>query len=306
MKNLFVNPDTLRLRAGWRILLTLILFGALNIGLGELIRAINGSLKGGGTLWFSILAVAATAAAYLGRKYFDKKSMRSLGLDFNRSAMVDILSGIFNSALVMAATFGIMLYFNLIEFDGFSWWTDTTTSISFSVAVIPLALAVFWRFMIVAWWEELFFRGIILQNIKEGLNMKWAIVLSTLFFALIHGSNPNATILSTIIIMIITLQLVYAYIKTQQLWMPMGLHLGWNFFQASVFGYASSGHESPTLISQHAVGPEWLSGGAFGAEGSILLIPLLLASLVLINLSVRWTRKANDDQRILSFNVSLN
>lgn len=299
MKKLFINPTDQRLRAGWRILLTIILFLSLNILLSVGIRTILGGLKAEGTLWWAILGFSATVAAFISRKYFDKKNLPSLGLNFDKHAIIDLFSGVINSAIVMALTYLIMLHFDLIEFVGFSWWTDDAHSTSFSLSVLPTALAVLWSFMIVAWWEELFFRGIILQNIKEGLNMKWAIILSTMAFGLVHAGNPNATVLSTVIIMIITLQLVYAYLKTKQLWLPIGLHLGWNFFQASVFGYASSGHESPTLITQNPIGPDWLSGGAFGAEGSIILIPLLLGSLVLINLSVRWTRKSGDVVQIL-------
>ncbi|WP_455170621.1 CPBP family intramembrane glutamic endopeptidase [Aegicerativicinus sediminis] len=304
MKAVFINPKTNLLRAGWRISLTLILFITLNLLLGELTREINGSLKGGGTLWFTVLAISATISAYIGRKYLDKKSMSSLGLQLNRRAIQDILFGIVNSALVMAVVFVIMLNFNLIEFEGFSWWSDNLTSATFSFTLIPVFLAVILRFMIVAWWEELFFRGIILQNIIEGLNLKWAIAISTLLFALIHAGNPNATLLSTIMIVLITLQLVYAYLKTKQLWMPMGLHFGWNLFQASIFGFASSGHKSPTLISQNPVGPDWLSGGEFGAEGSIILIPILIGSIALINIYINWSNKSEDNKNILTFNMN--
>ena len=110
-------------------------------------------------------------------------------------------------------------------------------------------------------------------------------------FGIIHAGNPNASILSTVLIMIITFKLVYAYLKTGQLWMPIGLHFGWNFFQASVLGFASSGHLSPSLIAQTPVGPDWLSGGAFGAENSILIAPITLASLYLMHLYVRRSRK---------------
>ncbi|MCS5489297.1 CPBP family intramembrane glutamic endopeptidase [Algoriphagus limi] len=304
MKNIFINPSTKRLKAGWRILLTFAILIGLNIALGETVRAINGSLKAAGTLWFTVLGISATIAAYLGRKYFDRKSLASLGLNLNKQALLDLLFGVANSALVMLLVFAVMLNVGLIEFDGLSWWTEGVDSASLSIAVIPAVLALIWRFMVVAWWEELFFRGIIFQNIREGLNLKWAITISTLVFALIHAGNPSATVLSTVMIIIITLQLVYAYLKTQQLWMPIGLHLGWNFFQASIFGFASSGHKSPSLISQHPIGPDWLSGGEFGAEGSILLLPLVFGSIILINLYVNGTRGKQQSQNVLSFDVS--
>ena len=94
-----------------------------------------------------------------------------------------------------------------------------------------------------------------------------------------------------ILIVLITPQLIYAYVKTGQLWLPVGLHLGWNFFQASVFGFPASGQVSLSMISQSPVGPEWLSGGKFGAEGSILIIPVTILSYLMIHYWVRATRQ---------------
>ncbi|MEE8308698.1 MAG: CPBP family intramembrane glutamic endopeptidase, partial [Gammaproteobacteria bacterium] len=144
---------------------------------------------------------------------------------------------------------------------------------------------------IVAWWEELVFRGYLLQNMIAGMGLMWAIVLSSVLFGVIHGANPGATVLSTFLLILTTPQLIYAYLKTGQLWLPMGLHLGWNFFQASIFGYAASGMESATLVLQSPAGPEWLSGGEFGAEGSILIIPFTILSFFLIHFWVKWTRQ---------------
>lgn len=291
MKNLFINPNSQALRAGWRILIFILIFVIINVSLTVGVRTILGSLKGGGTLWFTLLGISATLAAYISRKYIDKSNLTSLGLKLDRAAALDVISGVINSALVMFAIYITMFFTGLIEFKGFSWWADSVgTNTQFSTAAIPIVLALILKFVIVAWWEELTFRGMILQNILKGMGPIWAVVISTILFGLIHAGNPDATILSTLYIILTTLQLVYAYFKTGQLWLPMGLHLGWNFFQASIFGFSSSGHSSPTMITQIPVGPDWLSGGSFGAEGSILIIPFTIASLFLINWWVGKTR----------------
>jgi hypothetical protein len=62
------------------------------------------------------------------------------------------------------------------------------------------------------------------------------------------------------------------------------MHVGWNFFQGPIFGYAASGHDTPVLVAQAPSGPAWLSGGAFGPEGSVLTIPVVAAAL----LAMRW------------------
>ncbi len=300
MKQVFINPQTQKLRAGWQILVFILILGALNAILIFGIRSLLGSLKGGGILSFTILGFSATVAALLTTKYIAKESFQSLGLNWNRLAIWDILGGIICSALIMAALYFLMLITGLIEFQGLGWWTETTgPNINFSWAVVPVILGVIYKLSIVAWWEELAFRGIIFQNMIKGMGLNWAILLSCLLFGLVHAGNPNATMLSTLMIILITTQLIYAYLKTGQLWLPMGLHLGWNFFQASIFGYASSGNISPSLIMQKATGPDWLSGGDFGAEGSILIIPFVLGSFFLINWWVNFLQ--NKNEKLFSF-----
>jgi len=290
MKNIFINPDSKIIRAGWRILIFALLFIIFNAVLMFGVRSVLGALPAKGTLWFLLLGLAATLATFITTKYINKQPINSLGLKWNL-AIQDILVGILISALIMSIMYVTLTGLGYIQFDGFSWWTDDThTLANFTSASIWTALAIFFQFIIVAWWEELAFRGIILQNIAKGLNVKWGVLISTLGFGLIHAGNPNATVLSTVLIMIITFQLVYAYLKSGQLWLPIGLHLGWNFFQASVFGFASSGHESATLISQTPQGPDWLSGGDFGAENSIFIIPITIASFYLMHRWVKYSR----------------
>jgi len=292
VKKFFVNPDSGLLRAGWRILTFVVMFMAITVVGMMSVRAILGGLPKQSILQFSILAVTATIAVFLARKYLDKRSFVSLGLRCDRYAVLDVISGVVNSALVMAAVYCMMLWSNFIEFNGFSWWTDgVSPDVSFDLAILPVVFAVAYKLTIVAWWEELVFRGYFFQNLIKGMGLGWAILVSSLVFGLGHGFNPDASILSSLLIAVITPQLIYAYLKTGQVWLPMGLHLGWNFFQASVFGFASSGQASPSLISQTPVGPDWLSGGEFGAEGSVLIIPVTILSYFLVHYWVRATRR---------------
>lgn len=292
MKKYFVNPDSGLLRAGWRILAFIIIFMAITGAVMFGVRTILGSLKGGGELQMGLLIMTSTLSVFIARKYFDRESMVSLGLRWDRFAAMDIMAGVLNSAALMAGVYFTMLWAGLIKFEGFTWWTDGVVSAAdLQVAIIPVVLAVVFKLIVVAWWEELVFRGYFIRNMMAGMGLKWAVIVSSLIFGLGHYFNPDATLLSSILIVFITPQLIYAYLKTGQLWLPMGLHLGWNFFQASIFGFAASGQESPSLIAQSPVGPDWLSGGAFGAEGSILILPFALLSVFLIHYWVRMTRQ---------------
>lgn len=292
MKKVFVNNETGLLRAGWRIFLFLVMFAAITAASMFAVRTILGSLPKLSLLQFSILGVTATLAVLLARRLLDQQSFVSLGLTLDRYAVLDVAAGIVNSAVVMATVFFIMLWSGLIEFHGFSWWTGSVgADIRLQAAILPVVLAVAYKLAVVAWWEELVFRGYFFQNLIAGMGLMWAIIISSLVFGLTHIMNPEGSVLGGILIAFITPQLIYAYLKTGQLWLPMGLHLGWNFFQASIFGFAASGQESPSLISQSPLGPEWLSGGEFGAEGSVLIIPVTLFSYLLVHYWVRATRQ---------------
>lgn len=292
MKHYFINPETGLLRAGWRILTFLVIFVVITAVLMFTVRTILGGLRGGGNLQFTLLTITATAAVFVARKYLDKKTLMSLGLRWDKFAILDILSGILNSALVMAGVYFVMWSTNLIEFHGFTWWeNEFSPGASFQLSVIPVVILVVYKLSLVAWWEELVFRGYVLQNSIDGIGLKWSVALTSWVFGLGHYFNPEATLLSSLLIALTALQLVYAYLKTGQLWLPMGLHLGWNFFQASIFGFAASGQVSPSLISQSPTGPEWLSGGQFGAEGSLLILPFTFLSFFIVHYWVRITRQ---------------
>ena len=130
---------------------------------------------------------------------------------------MDVLAGVVISAAIMTCMYFTLLSTGLIQFEGFSWWMESAgPEVTFSPASMLIAVTILWQFMIVAWWEELVFRGVILQNISSGLNLKWGIILSTIFFGLIHSNNPDATILSTLLIILVSLKLVYAYLKSGQ------------------------------------------------------------------------------------------
>jgi CAAX protease family protein len=291
MKALFVNPNTRSLRAGWRIMAFAVVFAAITSGTMLAIRSALGGLRKGSNLQFAILAVTATLSVMIARRYFDKRPFRSLGLTWDRYAFLDLLAGITNSAALMGGMFVLLLSTKLIDFNGYTWWREPGALQAGRGAMAWSELAgVLFQLAIVAWWEELVFRGYVFQNLVTGTNVIWATVITSVFFGLGHALNPNASVLSTLLIVAITPQLIYAYVKTGQLWLPVGLHLGWNFFQASVFGFAASGQALPSLLSQTPVGPEWLSGGAFGAEGSILILPLTGLSLLAIHFWVTKTR----------------
>jgi membrane protease YdiL (CAAX protease family) len=143
--------------------------------------------------------------------------------------------------------------------------------------------------------EEIVFRGVVFRLLEKALGTTIALVLSAGAFGLIHAGNAGATWVSTLAIALesgVLLAVIYTW--TRSLWLPIGLHFGWNFTEGGIFGAAVSGGRNTGLIVAPLSGPPTLTGGEFGPEASIVAMAVsLLASAVLIVLARRagqWRR----------------
>jgi membrane protease YdiL (CAAX protease family) len=220
--------------------------------------------------------VAVTVSVFLARRFLDKRSIESLGLKLSSGTITDLLVGILITLLQMGLIYLVMSALGWITFEGFAWQFDPIG------LVLKNTLLFFAIFVFVAWNEELLSRGYHLQTIASGLNLFWGVILSSAIFGLLHLGNPSANWASTLGIFLAGLFFAYAYIRTRQLWLPMGMHLGWNFFEGVVFGFPVSGLDIYPLTRIQVTGPELWTGGAFGPEAGLIVIPALIVGAILI------------------------
>ena len=287
IKNFFINPDENRLRAGWRILIFWAILMALSVSLQLLIRFVFGGLPHDPAVKDAsralLIAIVATIAVVIARRYIDKKPIVSLGLAMGRQSWLDLIFGFALSGLMVGAVFLILMSLG---------WLDVTQVMSLDTSgVTQLLLGFVAVGLTVGWWEELAFRGMILQNMEEGLGLAWAIGISCVIYGVIHMINPNANWLSGLIIALIGYLRIFGYLRTRQLWLSMGMHAGWNFFQGPVFGFGVSGLKSKSLVQHELSGPDWFTGGVFGPEAGLLCVAVVLLALGAMWL---WTRGRDD------------
>jgi membrane protease YdiL (CAAX protease family) len=279
LTRIFLSPDEARLRAGWRLLLQTLLIGIMNFLLGGVVGILGLPELSGkwGLLFRQILELIRYASSiYIARRWLDKRSFESLGLKVGRQAFLDVLAGIGIIFVQMSLIYALMLSLGWVTFEGFAWEYDTLGTVLLNTL---LFLAIF---LLVGWNEELLSRGYHLQTIASGLNLFWAVIISSAFFGLLHLDNPNATWVSTIGIFFAGVYQSYGYIRTRQLWLPIGLHIGWNFFEGVVFGFPVSGLDIYALTRIQVTGPILWTGGAFGPEAGLILLPSLIVGSVLI------------------------
>jgi membrane protease YdiL (CAAX protease family) len=225
-----------------------------------------------------ISALAVTLSVFVARGYFDRRSFTSLGLAWNRQATLDLIVGLAIPALLMGIVFFVYWGLGWLRVEGFTWDGAPPAEIGRSLVDVLIL------FLLVGWSEELLFRGYWLQNLAEGLNSAWGVILSSGVFALFHLANPGANWASTLGLTFAGLFLAYGYTATRSLWLPIGLHIGWNFFEGPVFGFPVSGLETFRLLKTTLSGPALLTGGAFGPEAGLILPPILLLGAGLIAL----------------------
>lgn len=289
-ERLFISPDERRLRAGWRLMLQIVLLLMLGILIQIPVDWVMHLLAPNKMEMVLVTAtiisfLAITLSVYFARRMFDRRSFTSLGVNWDSISAKDLGAGIVISGILVALIYLVEWGFGWLEFQGFSWQTIGWKYVG-SLLVVAILV-----WVLVGWSEELVLRGYWLQNLRDGTNLSLGVLLSSVVFAFGHFANPNLGWEALIGLFVAGLFFAFAYLRTNLLWMPIGLHIGWNFFESSVFGFPVSGLDYPSLISQTGQGPAILTGGNFGPEAGMIMLPAILLGIGLIYIYTRSFRQ---------------
>ena len=204
---------------------------------------------------------------WLFMKFIDKQPLIEIGFQ-TQGRSKEINYGILFGLFIMAFAFVFLSTIGEIVFLSYS--------LDFNQILLSIAL-----FIGVSFFEEIIFRGYMLKNLLESFNPFVALLISSLFFSLIHASNPNVTSLGLCNIFLAGIFLGVSYVFTKNLWFPIALHFSWNFFQA-MFGFKVSGLDSYSIIEFMIPDNNMINGGEFGFESSILSIIVLFVGTIMI------------------------
>jgi uncharacterized protein len=108
-------------------------------------------------------------------------------------------------------------------------------------------------------------------------------ILISCLFGLIHGRNPGATALSVLGTILAGVALAVAYMRTRSIWLPYGIHLGWNVGLSIVLGYPMSGIETESILTTQVSGSQALLGGGYGPEAGIVGMVVFLSAAIVIH-----------------------
>lgn len=206
------------------------------------------------------LFLTGIAANLLTMRIFDRRPIADIGLGTGsgagRNFSLGLLFGGGSAALMLMAPLlagsGHMVLRSPAEF---SWG-----SLVFYLAILVFGAA----------GEELIFRGYAFQLLIETLGPFATVLPVGVLFGLAHGWNPNATALGVFNTILWGILFGYAFLRSHDLWLPIGLHYGWNAI-LPLFGVNLSGLtiEVTRYMYRWDLSPIW-SGGAYGPEGGLL------------------------------------
>lgn len=186
-------------------------------------------------------------------------------------ARAGIVSGVGGGTLVGVALFGMVIV-NLAFLGAYQ--VNGLGSITGAVGLFGFMAAA-------AVTEEVLFRGVLFRVIEERVGTWISLVVTSVLFGLMHMSNPNATLLGFVILTVGAGGLLTAaYVATRSLWLPIGVHFGWNLAGSAIFSTEVSGNDTAQgLLDAETQGPTLLTGGVFGPEASLysLVFPVLAA-----------------------------
>jgi membrane protease YdiL (CAAX protease family) len=196
---------------------------------------------------------------------------KALGVALDHRPIANLAAGAVISGVAMTAIFWLEWSLGFLQVSQVNSWTALIHDFGSSIA-IPLQ-------------EEFLFRCALLGGLFLLIPRSWiGVAVSAAVFGGGHALNANASPLSVLITTLHGVILGIAFLATERIWLPLGLHFGWNYFQSWVFGFSMSGYSrgNSSLIVFQDIGPAPFTGGAYGPEGGIIGLgsTLLIFALV--------------------------
>lgn len=156
-------------------------------------------------------------------------------------------------------------------------------NVDFSVGTLGGVLLLLLGFTIQGSAEEVAMRGYILQVVAKRNGLWFGIIANSILFAILHGTNSGITVIPVINLFLFGLFASLMTVYYGNILPVCGFHVAWNWFQGSFYGILVSGQRLPggsVLVSKVVQGKDYISGGDFGIEGSLVCTAVLIIGIV--------------------------
>ena len=210
-----------------------------------------------------LIVLAGVTGAYLGAaRWYEHRAVSELALE---GAGRELSLGLWIGGGLFALVIGVLWLLGVYRPSG---WNDLSVLIPALAANLPSGVI-----------QELAFRGVIFRIAEEKTGAYSALLISALVFGLLHAAGTGSTPLGILSAAIVAGGLLgAAYLLTRRLWLPIGIHVAWDFANDGIFGVgagAISGEPIRGLIQARLAGSALLTGGDAGVEASIITLLII-------------------------------
>ncbi len=216
--------------------------------------------------------------AILAWKISTKRKLSDMGFTPIRTNYKDFITGLLFGAGSLTFVFAALLISGQAEVVT---WTP-----QFSVS----QLISLFMFILVGFAEELLCRGYIISVLRQTKSILAIYLISGAIFALLHSANPGIGILPYINLILIGVLWAYSYMRSGNIWLPIGYHITWNYFQGCVFGFKVSGTTEKGILTTTYRTNNIFNGGDFGPEGGLFVTLVIVFGFLAIRYYYRNKR----------------
>lgn len=203
-------------------------------------------------------------------KVFDKKPIREIGLINVKNGYKDLIKGLILGAVSLSIVF-LILYIT-----GNVTLINPLSKPNFSLSLVTGLIS----FIFVGINEEMFARGYCMTVLKQ-TGCRWVtVIISSIIFSLMHSLNPGISLLSYLNLFLFGLLTAYMFIKSKNLWLSIGYHITWNYFEGNIFGFLVSGQTASGVYNLKNPVDNIINGGKFGPEGGVVVTLITLVGLI--------------------------
>ena len=219
--------------------------------------------------------ISILIAASLMLRFIDRRPFLSLGFA-PRHALRDSAIGLVIGLGMMTACIAVLYFCGWAIPEAASGFLGSVLAVAALATIANTAM------------QEVLVRGYVQQTIQKEFGVLTGVVFSALLFLVLHLGAIEGAILPMISLFAAGILLGTAYAVTENLWLPIALHFGWNFLQGPVLGETVSGranHAGWRLF--HLTGPPLMTGGKFGVEGGLIAVIITILGTPIVLLAFR-------------------
>lgn len=268
------------IRSGWRLAIFLLIlaasvFGVFAIGILRIPAAARIFDQGFLSPSLEYLTEIPTAICLLVCSLImariEKRSLGAYGLPYRRGASKQFLWGVVWGLCVFSSLIVLIAAFHGFSFGGFALHRPSL-----------LKYATLWAvgFLLVGFVEEFLYRGYVQFTLAQSIGFWPAAVVCSVTFGAVHLLNPSENLAGAFEVFLFAIFACLTLRRTGSLWFAIGFHAAGDFAETFLFSVRDSGYAaSGTLLNSTFHGPEWLTGGKVGPEGSVISIVALCTAM---------------------------